>query len=128
MKLRIDLKSTTPVYRQIVDGLRLLLVDGELTPGSVLPPVRRLALDLGVHFNTVAEAYRTLAADGWLEIGARSGARVIARKLENQPDPELFSQFQRRVRELAAEMQAKGFSRGRLARELRRFADALEGN
>ncbi|MGH8299527.1 MAG: GntR family transcriptional regulator [Steroidobacteraceae bacterium] len=44
-----------------------------------LPRVRRLALDLGVHFNTVAQAYRALADQGWIEIAHRSGARVISR-------------------------------------------------
>ena len=126
MKLRIDLKSDTPVYRQIVDGLRILLVNGELKTGDQLPPVRRLALDLGVHFNTVAEAYRTLAEEGWLEIGRRNGARVVARALPTKADPETEASFQRRLRELAAEVQARGFSRDRIARELRQLAENLE--
>lgn len=126
MKLRIDLNSSNPVYRQIVDGLRILLVNGELNTGDQLPPVRRLALDLGVHFNTVAEAYRTLAEEGWLDIGRRNGAHVIARPLPSRPDPETEVSFQRRLRELAAEVQARGFSRARIARELRLLAENLE--
>jgi GntR family transcriptional regulator len=126
MTLRIDLKSSVPVYRQIVDGLRILLVNGELKPGEQLPPVRRLATDLGVHFNTVAEAYRTLAEEGWLEIARRSGARVIARDIPRSVDPETSESFQRRLRELVAEVQARGFPRGRIVRELRRIAEMLE--
>ena len=64
MRLRVDLSSSIPIYRQIVDGLRVALVNGDLHPGDSLPTVRRLALDLGVHFNTVAQAYRTLSAEG----------------------------------------------------------------
>lgn len=126
MTLRIDLKSPTPVYRQIVDGLRILLVNGELKPGDALPPVRRLALDLGVHFNTVAEAYRTLASEGWLDIARRSGARVLARSAPSRADPEAAHNFQRRLRELVAEVQARGFARGKIAGELRRLAESLE--
>ena len=128
MLLRIDLKSSVPVYRQIVDRLRILLVNGELRPGEQLPPVRRLATDLGIHFNTVAEAYRTLAEEGWLEIGRRSGARVIPREAPRTLDRETPGRFHRRLRELAAEMQACGFSRIRIVQELRRVADALEGD
>ena len=124
--LRIDLKSSLPVYRQIVDGLRILLVNGELASGDQLPPVRRLALDLGVHFNTVAEAYRTLEEEGWLEIGRRSGARVISRGRPDKAGPETGENFQRRLREMVAEVQSRGFSRGRIARELRRLADGLD--
>ena len=68
MILHIDSESGTPVYRQIVDGLRVALVNGDLLPGDPLPAVRRLALDIGVHFNTVAQAYRELAREGWLNI------------------------------------------------------------
>jgi len=126
MILRIDLESPIPVYRQIVDGLRILLVNGELASGEQLPPVRRLALDLGVHFNTVAEAYRTLEAEGWLEIGRRSGARVVARAAPGRADPETGEAFHRRLREMVAEMQSRGLPRGRIARELRRLAENLE--
>jgi len=127
MTLRIDLNSPVPVYRQIVDGLRILLVNGELRPGDSLPPVRRLATDLGVHFNTVAEAYRTLAEEGWLEIARRSGARVIARDVPRSVDRETSEGFQRRLRELVAEVQARGFPRRRIVSELRRLAARLEG-
>lgn len=126
MILRIDLRSSIPVYRQIVDGLRILLVNGQLNPGEQLPPVRRLALDLGVHFNTVAEAYRTLEAEGWLEIGRRSGARVVSRTVPNLTDPQAGAAFHRRLREMVAEAQSRGFSRQRIARELRRLAENLE--
>jgi len=123
--LRIDLQSAIPVYRQIVDGLRIQLVNGELQPGDSLPPVRRLALDLGVHFNTVAQSYRTLAEEGWLEIGRRSGARVLPRETPKVA-PAAAASFQRRLRELVAEVQAHGFARVKIARELRTLAETLE--
>jgi GntR family transcriptional regulator len=124
--LRVDLKSPVPVYRQIVDAVRILLVNGDLNPGDALPPVRRLALDLGVHFNTVAEAYRTLEAEGWLEIGRRSGARVVKRSLSDRCGPETGEAFDRRLREMVAEVQARGLPRDRIARELRLLAKTLE--
>ncbi|MGO4879595.1 MAG: GntR family transcriptional regulator [Bryobacteraceae bacterium] len=49
--------------RQIVDHLRTLRVEGAVAPSDALPSVRRLAIDLGVHFNTIADAYRALAED-----------------------------------------------------------------
>ena len=71
---------TFPAYRQIVDGMRILLVSGKLAPGSELPSVRRMAMDLGVHFNTVAEAYRTLAEEGWIDLRHGRGATVVKRE------------------------------------------------
>ncbi len=124
--LRVDLESPVPVYRQIVDAVRILLVNGDLSPGDALPPVRRLALDLGVHFNTVAEAYRTLEEEGWLEIGRRSGARVVSRAVESRCDPQTGEAFERRLREMVAEVQSRGLPRDRIARELRLLAKTLE--
>ena len=105
--LRIDLNSGAPAYRQIVDAVRAVLVQGALRAGDKLPPVRQLALDLGVHFNTVAEAYRLLAAEGWLDLRRRRGAVVLARR---SPDstPEKAEAFARRLRELLAEWRAGG--------------------
>jgi GntR family transcriptional regulator len=123
--LRIDASSPTPIYRQIVDGLRVALVKEELAPGASLPPVRRLALDLGVHFNTVAQAYRVLAEEGWLEISARGGAQVRRRALPAPTHDD--AALRRRLEEVMAQLQALGVKPARLARELRRIAGALEG-
>lgn len=125
--LRIDPNTDIPVYRQIVDGLRVALVNGELRPGQSLPPVRRLAIDLGVHFNTVAQAYRALSTEGWLEISARSGARVRQRAAPSKDNkPDMSATFRRRVEELVAQMLAHGGARASLVRELRRLADTME--
>jgi GntR family transcriptional regulator len=127
MILHIDPEAATPVYRQIVDGLRVALVNGELAPGDPLPPVRRLALDIGVHFNTVAQAYRELAREGWLHISGRGGAQVKQRPVPTGSKPEAAT-YRRRIEELIAQIQASGATPSALARELRRIAKALEGS
>ena len=124
--LSVDLKSGTPVYRQIVDAIRALLVNGGLTPGDTLPPVREVAMGLGVHFNTVAEAYRILAEEGWLDLKRRRGAMVLERSQPQAADPATTAAFKRRVRELIAEVQSNGVSAGLVARELRLLAEGLE--
>ena len=123
--LRIDLDSEVPAYRQIVNNLRILLVTGKLAPGSELPSVRRMATDLGVHFNTVAEAYRILADEGWLELRQGRGATVIKRTVP-EPAPEQLEEFSRRVSGLAAEMLAKGTSPEKIGAELLRLWSELQ--
>jgi DNA-binding transcriptional regulator YhcF (GntR family) len=125
MTITIDLDSAAPVYRQIVDAIRAYLVDGTLGPGDQLPPVRQLAVDLGVHFNTVAEAYRMLADEGWLDLRRRRGAVVIARE-RPASEPDERDRLTRRLRELVAELQARGLSRDDIAGELRTLAEGLE--
>ncbi len=127
LSIRIGLRSSLPAYRQIADALRARLVEGGLPPGHVLPPVRRLALDLGVHFNTVAQAYRELAAEGWLDLKHGRGATVVERtaapKKPRQRDSRLFRE---RLRELVAQIRADGLPAARVATELRLLAESLE--
>jgi GntR family transcriptional regulator len=124
--IRVDADSTTPVYRQISDAIRALLVSGSLTPGDLLPPVRQLAIDLAVHFNTVAEAYRTLADEGWLDLRRRRGAQVIERQTPRNAPPEAEMKFAQRLRELVAAAQSEGLPPETIARNLRRITEGLE--
>ncbi|HWQ90070.1 MAG TPA: GntR family transcriptional regulator, partial [Clostridia bacterium] len=75
----ISTGSTTPIYRQIADQVRLGVATGKLGVGDSLPSVRNLAEELVVNPNTVARAYTDLARDGMLETRAGLGM-FIARK------------------------------------------------
>lgn len=125
--IHIDTESAAPAYRQIVDQLRVLIVDARLPPGGPLPPVRALALELGVHFNTVAEAYRTLAQEGLLEISHGRRARVVDRSAAHSSTQTRKStaSFRKKLREVIAEFQAKGFSTRQIARELRGVSEGI---
>jgi GntR family transcriptional regulator / MocR family aminotransferase len=75
--LHLDLRQTiTPGARGardlLLSALRDAVRSGRLAPGTMLPPSRTLATDLGLARNTVAEAYAELVAEGWL--GSRQGA------------------------------------------------------
>lgn len=122
--IEIDPRSNVPVVRQISDRVRILLVEGRLAPGTALPSVRRLAMELGVHFNTVAEAYRQLAAEGWLELKHGRTAVVMNRAVAEVTNREWSEGFRMRVRGLVAQMRSEGVSAKALAAEL--FALARE--
>ena len=122
--LQIDLSAATPAYRQIVDGLRLLLVTGELKAGDTLPTVRSLGLNLGVHFSTVAEAYRTLSGEGWLELRRHHGAFVTERRRPS-PAPAAHAEFGLKLRQLVAQVRAEGLSTGVISKELELLAREL---
>ncbi len=61
---------------EIAASVERAVGSGELEPGQLLPPMRELALDLGVNPNTVAAAYRTLRERGVIETSGRRGSRV----------------------------------------------------
>lgn len=122
--IRIDLASPSPAYRQIAGALRALLVAGTFLPGQQLPTVRQLAVDLGVHHNTVAEAYRVLADEGWLTLRRRHGALVLDRS-QPRPAREAHTSFLRRLRELSAEAHTAGLAPRTIADAMRSVAAQL---
>ena len=124
-RIRIDPTSGVPVVRQIVDNLRVLLVEDQLVPGTELPSVRRLAMELGVHFNTVAEAFRQLAAEGWLDLKHGRSAVVLARAIPATKDGPSTEDFRGRLRTMVAQMRSEGISASSIAAELRAMAKVV---
>jgi GntR family transcriptional regulator len=120
VELRTD--SSVPAYRQIADALRAHLVHGRIQPGDLLPPVRQVAMDLGVHFNTVARAYRDLAEEGWLDLKRRRGALVLDRARPRRPDASHVEGLIARLRDLAAELRGAGLTQAQIEAALRRHS------
>ena len=124
----VDLSSAVPAYRQLADGLRALLVSGAFAAGERLPPVRRLAIDLGVHHNTVAQAYRELAEEGWLDLARGRGATVLDRAAPRNPGRAARDGWRQRLAELVAQGVAAGLPPAVLAEALAAAADQVRGN
>lgn len=72
----IDRQSTTPPFEQLKDQITDGRRSGSLPSGHRLPPVRRLAEELGVVPNTVARAYRELEKSGIVETRGRAGTFI----------------------------------------------------
>jgi DNA-binding transcriptional regulator YhcF (GntR family) len=124
--LSIDTATDVPIVQQVVNGLRRLLVAGELAPGDALPSSRALGRDLGVHFNTVAQAYRELEAEGWLVLKRRAGTVVRERtapRLDGPRADELSERFGEELRDLCARYAALGLEAGAIEAALEKLID-----
>jgi DNA-binding transcriptional MocR family regulator len=78
LDIRIDRASSRPIYQQVAAALREGVGAGRLTDGTRLPSTRSLAHSLGVHRNTVVEAYRMLEREGRVRSGVGAGTFVCA--------------------------------------------------
>lgn len=67
LKIQIVTGDSRPIFKQIVDGLRLEISTGNLSVGSKLPSYRGLAMQLMINPNTVAKAYSELTSLGLVE-------------------------------------------------------------
>ena len=64
--LSLDYRDARPIYEQVRDGLRRLVVTGALVQGEKLPSVRAMASTLAINPNTIQRAYEALEAEGYL--------------------------------------------------------------
>jgi len=124
--IKVDLSSPTPAYRQIADAIRAQLVNRELKPGQQLATVRQLAMDLAVHHNTVAEAYRILSDEGWLDLKRGRGATVLERATPSASAKERGA-LRQRLRGLIAEMRTAGVSLATIRAEFDTIARQISG-
>jgi DNA-binding transcriptional regulator YhcF (GntR family) len=76
--LVIDVGSAVPPYEQLRAHVAAGAVAGTLPAGTRLPPVRRLAEQLGLAANTVARSYRELEEAGIVETRGRNGTVISA--------------------------------------------------
>lgn len=60
----IDYKSRKPIYEQIIDSIKSLIVSGVLERDDQLPLVRQLAQELAINPNTIQKAYGELEREG----------------------------------------------------------------
>lgn len=64
--IHLDYRDSRPIYEQVKDGLRRLMVTGVLAPGDKLPSVRAMASQLSINPNTIQRAYAELEAEGYV--------------------------------------------------------------
>lgn len=74
--LRIDFKSSKPIYEQIISGIKELILRDLIKAEEKLPSVRELANTLAINPNTVSRAYFELEKEGIVEIKKGSGTYV----------------------------------------------------
>ena len=82
--IHLDYRDTRPIYEQVRDGLRRLLLTGILRPGDKLPSVRSLAVDLAINPNTIQRAYGELEAEGYIVSVAGKGTFVEKMQRPNE--------------------------------------------
>ena len=111
----IDLRSSRPIYEQVVGSLRRLIVSGAIEPDEKLPSVRELASQLVINPNTIQRAYRELEREGY--VYSVPGKGSFARE-RTEKDGERARQLLRAFDEAAEELRWLGYSPRELAERL----------
>ena len=98
----IDYKSRTPIYEQIIENVKTLIVSGVLERDQQLPSVRQLAQELAINPNTIQRAYQELEREGIIYSLKGRGSFVGSRlgELRTVQQAELLAQLEAVSREL----------------------------
>jgi GntR family transcriptional regulator len=99
--LQLDFRSARPIYEQVRDNLRRLIVSGAIQEGEKLPSVRAMASSLAINPNTIQRAYESLEAEGYVYSVPGKGSFAAPRSgVEEGRRKELLQQFDKTVTEL----------------------------
>lgn len=60
----LDYQDRRPIYEQVVEKFRHLILSSALPPGGRMPSVRQLAMELSINPNTIQRAYTQLEQEG----------------------------------------------------------------
>ena len=87
VQFRIQPDSEIPASTQLVNQIRYAIASRQFSPGHRLPSTRALAMQTGLHRNTISKVYRQLEEDGYVESIAGSGIYVRAQPTRQSPVP-----------------------------------------
>ena len=99
--IQLNYRDSKPIYEQIKEGLRRLIVMNSLAADEKLPSVREFASNLAINPNTIQRAYHDLESEGYIYTVAGKGSFVAKRQeVYDSRQSELLETFDEVVEEL----------------------------
>ena len=118
----LNYRDSRPIYEQIKDGLRKLIVTGALAAGEKLPSVRSLATQLSINPNTIQRAYNELESEGYIYSVPGKGSFAAG---NTGADESRRKELLEKLRELTAELKYLGVGTEELCALIADVPDAL---
>ncbi len=111
-----DFQANVPIYLQVMEGLKMKIMNGTLRPGDKIASVREFALELGVNPNTVQRAFIELEREGFIRT-ERAVGRYVA---DNQKliDDCKKQQVKQEVHQFVERMKMLGMSKADIIKYL----------
>ena len=99
---QLDYKDSRPLYEQIKDKIKMMVIKGVLKPNQRIPSVRELAQSLTINPNTIQKAYKDLEGEGFIYSIRAKGSFVTPR--EHQENQERRAQVMSEMEKLVGEL------------------------
>ena len=99
--IQLNYRDSKPIYEQIKDGLKRLIITGAIAPDEKMPSVRELASQLAINPNIIAKAIRELEQEGYIYTITGRGSFAADRKdISAGRNDQLLKKFDEIVKEL----------------------------
>ena len=110
--IELDLRSRIPIYSQIVEKFKELIIQDVMKPDEQLPSVRTLAQEISINPNTIQKAYRELETQGYVYSVAGKGSFV--NHVTMNENLEKLRKMQAPLKKLIAEAMYLGMTKEQL--------------
>lgn len=102
--IRLDFQDSRPIYEQIMDYYKRMILIGVMEEDEQMPSVRQLAMDLSTNPNTVQKAFTELEREGYIYTVRGRGSFVHAsenlRLAKRQEMTDTMKKWIREAREM----------------------------
>jgi GntR family transcriptional regulator len=122
-KIKLDFRSSEPIYLQIARQIEQLVASGELKMGDQLPTVRELATELRINFNTVGRAYRLLDESRLISTQRGRGTYIWEEPTEDAMQKLRRKSLEELVSNFISQLTQLGFSPEEALETLKKFIE-----
>lgn len=122
--IELDYHNKKPIYEQIIEEIKLLVIKGHLRPGDSIPSVRKMAQTLNITPSTVAKAYQELERQRVIET-IRAKGTFISTTPDIKPNEEELDKIRKKIQSEIIELKRMNYSETDVVKLIREIYHAI---
>lgn len=123
--INIDVRSSRPIYEQIIDGIKENILKGILMPGDKLPSVREMSSLITTNPNTVSRAYMELERQGVIET-VRGKGTYVSSDYKPKVEEERMEKLKEDIKKIIVEAHYMGITKEEILKIINEFYEEVK--
>lgn len=123
--INIDVRSSRPIYEQIIDGIKENILKGILLPGDKLPSVREMSSLITTNPNTVSRAYMELERQGVTET-VRGKGTYVSSDYKPRVEEERMEKLKEDIKKIIVEAHYMGITKEEILKIINEFYEEVK--
>lgn len=122
---KIDQRSSTPIYQQLIQEIKTAILKGILQPGDKLPSVRELSVRLTINPNTIQKSYQELERQKVIET-LRGKGTFVSMHYKPSKDEEKLANLKDDLRKSLVEAHYLGLDQNKIIQLVQQLLEELK--